>query len=135
MLASDATPPWQGKPMPLGITGIDHVQIAVPKALEAASLKFYREIFAFPEIVKPAELQARGGAWFQVGAIQMHIGVDPDASPKSKRHICFLTTDLTTAKAFVLAKGVAIEEEGVAEGLSRFFVRDPAGNRIEIGQR
>jgi hypothetical protein len=28
-----------------------------------------------------------------------------------------------------------IEEEGVAEGLKRFFIRDPAGNRIEIGQR
>ena len=34
-----------------------------------------------------------------------------------------------------LAKGIAIEEESVAEGLSRFFIRDPAGNRVEIGQR
>jgi len=74
----------------------------------------------------------------------MHIGVDPDhlidgrpppAGPKSKRHICFLTADLAAAKAAVLRAGVAIEEESVAEGLSRFFVRDPAGNRIEIGHR
>lgn len=121
--------------MSLGITGIDHVQIAVPKALEAACLKFYREIFAFPELVKPVELQARGGAWFQVGPIQMHIGVDPDASPKSKRHVCFLTSDLAKAKTYVLSKSVEIEEESVAEGLARFFIRDPAGNRIEIGQR
>lgn len=121
--------------MLLGITGIDHVQIAVPKALEDACLRFYRDVFAFPEIVKPAELQARGGAWFQVGLLQMHIGVDPDASPRSKRHICFLTGDLGRAKAYILARGVAIEEESVAEGLSRFFIRDPAGNRIEIGQR
>lgn len=123
--------------MPLGITGIDHVQIAVPRALEAPCLKFYREVFAFPELEKPAELKARGGAWFQVGALQMHVGVDPDgpALPKSKRHICFLTGDLAAAKAAVMAAGVGIEEEGVAEGLSRFFVRDPAGNRIEIGQR
>ncbi len=121
--------------MSLGITGIDHVQIAVPRALETACLKFYREIFAFPELVKPVELQARGGAWFKVGPLQMHIGVDPDASPKSKRHICFLTADLARAKSFVLARGIAIEEESVAEGLSRFFIRDPAGNRIEIGQR
>ncbi|MGZ5938002.1 MAG: VOC family protein [Rhizomicrobium sp.] len=121
--------------MSLGITGIDHVQIAVPRALETECLKFYREIFAFPELAKPVELQARGGAWFQVGPLQMHIGVEPDASPKSKRHICFLTGDLGKAKAFVLARGIAIEEESVAEGLSRFFVRDPAGNRIEIGQR
>ncbi|MEI9887998.1 MAG: VOC family protein [Rhizomicrobium sp.] len=130
--------------MSLGITGIDHVQIAVPRALEAACLKFYREVFAFPEIEKPAELKARGGAWFQVGTLQMHIGVDPEvlidgrppsAGAQSKRHICFLTADLAAAKAAVLAHGVAIEGEGVAEGLARFFVRDPAGNRIEIGQR
>ncbi|HJW39628.1 MAG TPA: hypothetical protein VJ476_00195, partial [Rhizomicrobium sp.] len=83
----------------------------------------------------PEELKARGGAWFQVGALQMHIGVDPESSPKSKRHICFLTGDLAAAKASVLGHSVAIEEDGVAEGLSRFFIRDPAGNRIEIGQR
>jgi len=123
------------KTMSLGITGIDHIQIAVPKALEEKCLSFYREVFAFPELAKPPELQARGGAWFQVGALQMHVGVDPDASPKSKRHICFLTTDLARAKSVVLKHGVTIEEESVAEGLSRFFIRDPAGNRIEIGQR
>ena len=135
MLASDPMRPHLGKRMSLGITGIDHVQIAVPKALEAECLRFYREIFAFPELVKPEELRGRGGAWFQVGPLQMHVGVDPDASPKSKRHVCFLTSDLAKAKAFMVAYGMTIEEEGVAEGLSRFFVRDPAGNRIEIGQR
>ncbi len=121
--------------MSLGITSIDHVQIAVPKALEAESLKFYREVLALPEIPKPEELRARGGAWFQIGALQMHIGVDPDASPRSKRHVCFLVGDLAKAKADVIRHSVTIEEESVAEGLSRFFIRDPAGNRIEIGER
>jgi catechol 2,3-dioxygenase-like lactoylglutathione lyase family enzyme len=121
--------------MSLGILGIDHVQIAVPKALEAEALRFYREVLALSEIPKPEELRTRGGAWFQVGNLQMHIGVDPEAGPKSKRHVCFLVGDLPAAKAAVVARGVAIEEESVAEGLSRFFVRDPAGNRIEIGQR
>ncbi len=121
--------------MSLGITVIDHVQIAVPKALEAQSLAFYRDVLGLTEIPKPEELRARGGAWFQTGNLQMHVGIDPDASPRSKRHVCFLVSDLTVARAKVVSKGVAIEEENVAEGLSRFFIRDPAGNRIEIGQR
>ena len=121
--------------MPLDVKGIDHIQIAVPRALEAACLAFYRAVFAFPELAKPDELRARGGAWFQVGALQMHIGVDEDASPRSKRHICFLVEDLAVAKAEIVSRGIAIEEESVAEGLARFFIRDPAGNRIEIGQR
>jgi len=119
----------------LGILGIDHVQIAVPKALEDRCLAFYREVLRLPELEKPEHLKVRGGAWFQVGPTQMHIGIDPDASPKSKRHICFLVGDLAEAKAEILSHGVMIEDEGRAEGLSRFFVRDPAGNRIEIGQR
>lgn len=121
--------------MSLGIVAIDHVQIAVPKALETECLAFYREALGLPEISKPAELRGRGGAWFQVGALQMHIGLDPEASLRSKRHICFLVEDLAAAKAKVLSHGVSIEEESVAEGLTRFFIRDPAGNRIEIGQR
>ena len=121
--------------MPLDVKGIDHIQIAVPRALEAASIAFYRAVFSFPELTKPAELRARGGAWFQVGVLQVHIGVDEDASPKSKRHICFLVDDLAAAKAEIVSRGIAIENEGVAEGLARFFIRDPAGNRLEIGQR
>ena len=121
--------------MSLGILGIDHVQIAVPKALEGECLDFYRSALALPEIEKPEHLKARGGAWFQLGAIQMHVGIDPDASPKSKRHICFLVADLARARDAVQARGIAIDDEGKAEGLIRFFVRDPAGNRIEIGQR
>lgn len=122
--------------MSLGIIGIDHIQIAVPKALEQECLAFYRTVMTLPEIEKPEKLRARGGAWFQVSpTTQMHIGIDPDASPKSKRHICFLVSDLAAAKSAVQKSGVAIEDKGTAEGLIRFFIRDPAGNRIEIGQR
>jgi catechol 2,3-dioxygenase-like lactoylglutathione lyase family enzyme len=92
-------------------------------------------VLGLKEIPKPEELRARGGAWFEVGALQFHIGVDPDPWPKSKRHVCFLVADLAKARAAVAAHGVSVEEEGFAEGLSRFFIRDPAGNRLEIGQR
>lgn len=123
--------------MPLETTGIDHVQIAVPTALEAECLAFYRQVFGFRELPKPEELRGRGGAWFEVvaGGMQMHVGVDPEPSPKSKRHICFLVSDVASARRDIEARGIPIEEESIAEGLHRIFIRDPAGNRIEIGQR
>ena len=122
--------------MSLGIVGIDHIQIAVPKALEQECLTFYRDVMALPEIEKPEKLKARGGAWFQISpSTQMHIGIDPEASPKSKRHICFLVADLVAAKATVQSRNIPVEDEGAAEGLIRFFILDPAGNRIEIGKR
>jgi catechol 2,3-dioxygenase-like lactoylglutathione lyase family enzyme len=121
--------------MPLEIRAIDHVQVAVPRQFEPQCLAFYREVLGLPEIEKPEELKSRGGAWFQLPNLQMHVGVDPEASPRSKRHVCFLVPDLEAARASVVAGGIPIEEESVAEGLRRFFIRDPAGNRIEIGQR
>jgi len=121
--------------MPLDIKAIDHVQITVPRAIEAECLSFYRAVLGLCEIEKPEELKPRGGAWFQLPNLQMHIGVDPEASPRSKRHVCFLVPDLEAARAAIVASNIAIEEQGVAEGLKRFFIRDPAGNRIEIGQR
>jgi catechol 2,3-dioxygenase-like lactoylglutathione lyase family enzyme len=132
MLASKCR---KGVEMALDIKGIDHVQIAVPQALEAQCLTFYREVLGLAEIEKPEALKPRGGAWFQLPNLQMHVGVDPEASPMSKRHLCFLVSDLAVARAGVVACGVTIEEESGAEGLKRFFIRDPAGNRIEIGQR
>ena len=121
--------------MSLGISTIDHVQMTVPKALESECLAFYRDVLGLKEIPKPEELRARGGAWFEVGPLQFHIGIDQEPFPKSKRHVCFLVADLGRAKDHAVQRGVHIEEEGSAEGLRRFFVRDPAGNRIEIGQR
>ncbi|HEX3809659.1 MAG TPA: VOC family protein [Rhizomicrobium sp.] len=121
--------------MSFGISGIDHVQIAVPKALEAQAIAFYRDVLGLTEIEKPADMKGRGGAWFQAGDIQFHIGIDPEGSPPSKRHVCFLVPDLEKARTEALAHGLALEKDGPAEGLIRIFIRDPAGNRVEIGQR
>lgn len=111
------------------------MQIAVPRALEAACLAFYRDLFGAAEIAKPAGLRASGGAWFRFSNIELHIGVDPEPSPASKRHVCFLVADVDAARASMVEQGISIEKFGSVEGLHRFFIRDPAGTRIEIGQR
>ena len=121
--------------MALDIAAIDHVQLTVPRKAEAEVLDFYRRVLGLAEIEKPPALQGHGGAWFQVGSLQLHIGVESEPLPRSKRHVCFLVPDLPKARAAVVAKNVAIEEENRAEGLNRFFIRDPAGNRLEIGRR
>jgi catechol 2,3-dioxygenase-like lactoylglutathione lyase family enzyme len=121
--------------MPLKVIGIDHIQISVPRALEAQCLAFYRDVLGLKEIPKPAGLGGHGGAWFQAGHIQLHMGLDLELSPRSKRHICFLVADLNAAKAEMATGGILIEGEGQTDGLARLFIRDPAGNRIEIGQR
>ena len=121
--------------MSFGIYGVDHVQIAVPRALEQEAIAFYRDVLGLLEIEKPADMKGRGGAWFAAGNVQFHIGIDPEGSPPSKRHVCFLVADLDEARDKAKAAGLTIEKDGPAEGLIRIFIHDPAGNRVELGQR
>jgi catechol 2,3-dioxygenase-like lactoylglutathione lyase family enzyme len=121
--------------MPLDIIAIDRVQIAVPSAQAAECLLFYRDVLGLAEIDKPSSLGGRGGAWFEVTPVQFRVGGDPDPLPRSKRHICFLVTSLEKARAELVAHDIVVEGAGTTGGLRRFFIRDPANNRIEIAQR
>ncbi len=123
--------------MSFAVHAIDHVQVTCPPSKEADCIAFYRDVLALPEIEKPKDLKKNGGAWFQVGALQLHLGVDPEqVTPKSKRHVCFLVDDLAAAEGSLRDAGYEIEPQPIdAFGLRRFFVRDPAGTRVEIGSR
>ena len=46
------------------ITGIDHVQVAIPAGGEAVARDLLRGLLAMAELPKPADLAVRGGCWF-----------------------------------------------------------------------
>jgi catechol 2,3-dioxygenase-like lactoylglutathione lyase family enzyme len=117
---------------------IDHVQITVTPAAEGNSVRFYRDVLGLREIPKPEPLRARGGAWFDCNGVQVHIGIEEAAggNDRSKRHLCFLVDDADHARrTFEAAGATIIPDEQPVEGWSRFYVRDPGGNRIEIAQK
>lgn len=121
----------------LSITAIDHVQITVPPELEREARHFYGDVLGLREIKKPAELEARGGAWYRLGNAQLHLAIDAGATGAgSRRHVCLAVNDLEAARTALKAQGLDPMDEPIqADGLARFFLRDPAGNRVEIGQR
>jgi catechol 2,3-dioxygenase-like lactoylglutathione lyase family enzyme len=122
--------------MTIGIIQIDHVNVIVPKTLEDAAKHFYGSVLGLKQIPKPIELQARGGAWYQLGSVQLHLSAKADAAPgKGKGHVCFTIADVPIAEALLRAEGVEIipDDQPVA-GQPRFYVRDPGGNLIELAQ-
>lgn len=123
--------------MSLKINAIDHIQVTVPPALEEAALHFYGSVLGLLRIEKPEPLAARGGAWYQVGSLQLHVSLEPAPhNETSKRHVCYLVDDLELSKSHLEKAAFEVIDEGTEpHGLKRFFVRDPAGNRVEIGQR
>jgi catechol 2,3-dioxygenase-like lactoylglutathione lyase family enzyme len=116
----------------MSLIAVDHVQLAIPKGGEAVARTFYVEVLGLAEIKKPPELAARGGAWFTSGAVNLHLGVDPDFRPAVKAHPAFQVTDLRAIERRARAHGHKIASDEPLPGFHRIFVYDPFGNRIEL---
>ena len=117
------------------LAAIDHVQITVAPGDVEATLAFYERVVGLERIPKS---NTRPGGWFQLGKAQLHVGVetiDKAQNLASKRHVCFVVTDLDAAEAAFRTAGVEIiaDPEPVPQW-KRFYVRDPGGNRVEVAQ-
>jgi len=118
------------------ILSIDHIQIAMPPGEEAKARAFYVNVLGFTEIPKPPELAKRGGAWFESGTTQLHLGVEPDFRPARKAHPAFVVDDLDTLLAKIQAEGFEVDaSQPPLDGYKRAHVFDPFGNRIELMEK
>lgn len=117
---------------PVGIVGIDHVQLAMPHGSESIARSFYVGILGFHEVSKPAELAARGGCWFTTGTVDVHLGSDGGFVAPARAHPAFVVGDLDGARRALIAAGVDVDDDGSGVGLRRFYLVDPFGNRIEL---
>ncbi len=116
------------------IVGIDHVQLAMPKGRETEARAFYADLLGIPEVPKPPDLAARGGCWFESGAVKVHLGVEADFRPARKAHPGLLVRGLPALAQRLRAAGVAVEERAL-DGVLHVYVADPFGNRIELLER
>lgn len=114
--------------------GIDHVQLAAPEGCELEARRFFADLLGWEEIAKPAALKKRGGVWFQCGAHQVHIGVQKDFVPATKAHPAFHVMHLQRLREFLLQNNIALIDDDVRadEGVERFYLNDPFGNRLEF---
>jgi catechol 2,3-dioxygenase-like lactoylglutathione lyase family enzyme len=118
------------------ILSIDHVQIAMPVGEENKARGFYIEQLGFTEIPKPPDLAKRGGAWFQSGSVQLHLGVESDFRPARKAHPAFVVDDLDLLIAKVQSAGHEVDtSQPPLDGYKRAHVFDPFGNRIELMEK
>jgi catechol 2,3-dioxygenase-like lactoylglutathione lyase family enzyme len=123
--------------MSIGIIEINHVNVTVPSAMETSAKHFYGVLLGLPQIPKPEGTRQNIGAWFALGAIQLHLSTeDGVANEASDAHVCYQVTDIAAADLHFRQAGVEIISDGrPIRGQSRFFVRDPGGNLLEITQK
>ncbi len=117
------------------ITGINHVQITVPRQAVEEAREFYCGVLGLPEIEKPDSLKPRGGFWVQVGGAQVHISIEDGVNRlATKAHIAYQVDDIVYWQEHLRAHGVETQESVPIPGCCRFEFRDPFGNRVEIIQ-
>ena len=117
--------------------GFHHVNVTVPKSLEEAAKHFYGVVMSLQEVPKPESSRGRGGAWYQLGQMQLHLSIEEPLGENcvSKRHVCYTVRDLAEAEERFRKAGVEIfPDDQPMPGWERFYVRDPGGNRLEIAQ-
>jgi catechol 2,3-dioxygenase-like lactoylglutathione lyase family enzyme len=117
------------------ITGLDHVQLAMPRGREEAARSFYAGLLGMTELQKPPVLAVRGGCWFAAGTAVLHLGVEEPFTPARKAHPALLADDLDGLAAALTAAGCdCVRADGEIPGVRRFHTRDPFGNRVEFQQ-
>jgi len=109
--------------------GIDHVQLAIPVGGEGEARAFYVGVLGLSEVPKPAGLAARGGAWFESGAVKIHVGPEEPFVPARKGHPALTVRGLVS---FVARTGLDAKWNDEIEGVTRCHIDDPFGNRIEL---
>jgi catechol 2,3-dioxygenase-like lactoylglutathione lyase family enzyme len=121
--------------MAIGIIELNHVNVVVPRSLEETTKHFYGSVLGLEEVPKPIESQGRGGAWYQLGSVQLHLSVRAETEV-GKGHVCYTVVDVASAKERLSAAGIEIipDDQPIA-GKPRFYVRDPGGNLIELAQK
>jgi catechol 2,3-dioxygenase-like lactoylglutathione lyase family enzyme len=111
----------------------DHIHICVPPELLQEAKLFYTQIMGLKLIERPDHLFSGAGYWFDIGDMQLHIGVEP-ALPQSIRHTAFEVADIAEAREHLTKNNVPITEEPKIPGRTRFAFIDPFGNRMELLQ-
>lgn len=111
---------------------LDHVQIAAPPGCEAEARRWFGAVLGLRALEKPEPLRGRGGAWFELGSSQLHVGVEDGFEPARKAHPALRVEDLDALAARLAAAGSAVRWDEAIPGERRFYSEDPWGNRIEF---
>ncbi len=113
-------------------TAIDHVQLAIPLGEEEKARQFYVGILGMTEVTKPVELAERGGCWFQSGNVQIHLGVEEAFRPAKKAHPALRCGNYKELTANLQRAGIATTLDTTIPGVTRCYIHDCFGNRIEL---
>jgi hypothetical protein len=118
--------------MDFAVTGLDHVQLAMPRGGEAAAQAFYAGLLGLTRLPKPEPQASRGGCWFASGRVALHLGVEDDFRPAKKAHPALLIQNLAGLVATLAEAAISVSPNPDRPPGEGCYVDDPFGNRLEL---
>jgi catechol 2,3-dioxygenase-like lactoylglutathione lyase family enzyme len=110
------------------VAGLNHVSIQAVD-LEA-SATFYEEVLGCTRIPSPEF--GYPVAWLQLGSLQLHLYVRPEPVPPSQ-HFAVDVLDFPAALDEAQRRGLVDGgPRRLPDGTIQLYIRDPAGNRVEL---
>jgi catechol 2,3-dioxygenase-like lactoylglutathione lyase family enzyme len=111
----------------MGAVRLQHTSVQVPDELFATCCDFYSQVIGMERIPNLA-----GRAWFRFGdGDHIHL-LDGPAASESMAHLALQVDDLDATLERSRAFGAQPFAADRIWGEERWFVRDPAGNMIEL---
>ena len=114
------------------ILDLDHVQVAIPVGGESRARAFYSGILGFTEVEKPPQMAERKSIWFVAGAVNLHLGIEPDFIPARRAHPAFVVADLDEILVACDRAGITAKPDTSFNNFRRVHVFDRFGNRVEL---
>ena len=107
---------------------IHHVQLPYPLDKAPQVYRFYTEFLGLRDFGAPGASRFRfglGGAWLDLAPAVVAVSA-------ATAHLAIHVLNLPELRHRLLQAGHVLEESQALAGYRRFFVNDPAGNRLEI---
>ncbi len=117
------------------ILGVNHIQVNVPTDDLDRARDFYINFMGMRQTSRPDTFTSNG-IWLNAGMFEIHIGLEDGVDrSKTRAHVAYQVTDLTTWRKKLAEAGLAMKEQPLIPGYDRFQFRDPFGNNIEMIQK
>ena len=112
------------------IQRVDHVTVNITDLERARA--FYGGLLGLKEVPRPESFKFPG-TWYRLENLDIHLVGRPEADAPSGRHFAFWMANVYEAARVFEAKGIALSWDKLKiEGIDRFFISDPDGNRLEF---
>jgi catechol 2,3-dioxygenase-like lactoylglutathione lyase family enzyme len=112
----------------MSAVSLHHVQLPYPVDKRAEMHQFYADYLGFKEIGEGKTSRFQ----FDLGGTWLSLAPSPFVVSDVIAQLAIHVLDLPTVRHRLLQAGFVLEESQALPGYRRFFVDDPAGNRLEI---